>query len=158
MQTLMIAEDRESLIPALSQVLNEISGCIAIASCTPEEIGDHIQTFPRIIYAIPSLQDAVICLLRMLQIPSQTAGYKQLAVAIPIYLQDSGQCFSKELYPAVAVKLGVSNGAAVEHSIRNAIRGAWKHRDPQIWDILFLDGRKPPSNSRFISTLAELLK
>ena len=154
----MIANDRESLICALSAALDEELTCFTIISCTPEEIGDHMQTLPRIIHTVPNPHAATICLLRTLKIPPHTDGYKQLAVAIPLFAADPDQCFSKELYPAVAAALGCSNGIAVEHSIRNAIRCAWKRKTPAVWDQYFPSGKKPPSNKRFIATLAELLK
>ena len=158
MQTLMIAENREALVNALLSELDENTNCITFVSRTPEEIGDCMQRFPKVIHAVPNVHTATVCLLRVFKIPPHTDGYRQLVVAIPLYAHDRSQCFSKELYPAVASSLGYSSGIAVEHSIRNSIHSAWKHRDPVVWDALFPSGRKPPSNTRFISALAELLK
>lgn len=158
MQTIMIADDREMLIQAISRVMDEEGECFTVIPRTPEEIGGDIQAFPKIVHAVPNMEAATVCLLRMFKIPAHTDGYRQLAVAIPLYVRDRSQSFSKELYPAVARMLGFTNGITVEHSIRNAIHSAYKRRDPAVWDAYFPVGRKPPSNARFIAVLAELLK
>ncbi len=158
MQTLMIADDREMLMHMISRVMDEESGCFTVIPRSPEEIGRDMQVFPKVVHAVPNMEAAAVCLLRMFNIPPHTDGYRQLAEAIPLYARNRAQCFSKELYPVVAEKLGFTNGAAVEHSIRNAICSAWKRRDPAVWETYFPAGRKPPSNTHFISVLAELLE
>ena len=87
-------------------------------------------------------------------------GYTYLRESIPIYAKDPQQAITKELYPAVA-KLCGSSVDQVERAMRTAIERAWKRRDDQIWRLYFTpqsDGSiKKPSNSEFISRLADLL-
>ena len=120
--------------------------------------GQDLDILSETAHAASDTEASMISLLRMFKIPPHTSGYRQLAVAIPLYAQDSNQCLSKEIYPTVARQLGFTSPAAVEHSIRNAISSAWRRRDPAVWDAYFPAGRKPPSNARFISVLAQLLK
>lgn len=88
-------------------------------------------------------------------------GFSQLRLAIPIFAQDRAQKICMELYPQVAQTLRYSDGAAVERSIRSAIQKAWTTGDSTIWQQYFPGQpsvlRKPPSNKRFISRIAEIL-
>ena len=68
--------------------------------------------------------------------------------------------FESRLYPAVAKRCDGSVDQ-VERAMRTAIQRAWTRRDEQIWKMYFAplpDGRvRKPSNSEFISRIAELL-
>lgn len=94
-------------------------------------------------------------LLIELGIPPHRVGYLQLCVAIPIYKKDRQQSMASELYPAVAETLGYPDWRAVEHSMRSAIVVGWEHGDPKVWKRYFPGHTEPPSNKRFIATLAE---
>ena len=110
--------------------------------------------------ARPDPKVSVANLLLALGIATNNKGYTYLREAIPIYAKDPQQAITKELYPAVA-KLCGSSVDQVERAMRTAIERAWKRRDDQIWRLYFTpqsDGsNKIPSNSEFISRLADLL-
>ena len=88
-------------------------------------------------------------------------GYRQLALALPLFAANPQQLLTKELYPAVARLCSCKDGRSVEHSIRKAIHAAWLHRDNAIWRKYFLIGSggaaSCPTNKEFICRLAELL-
>ena len=102
-------------------------------------------------------QELTSSMLRQLNIAIHRIGYRQLCIAIPRFAKDETQSLCKELYPYVAEYWGCADWRAVEHSIRVVILDAWESRDPEVWEKYFPDSRKPPSNKRFIATLAELL-
>ncbi len=85
-------------------------------------------------------------------------GFSQLQVALPLFLQDTAQRLSKELYPAVARLCGCNSGVQVEHSIRTAIRSAWCERDITVWEYYFPHCLKAPTNKEFIARLAAALQ
>lgn len=87
-------------------------------------------------------------------------GYAYLREAIVLAAKDTEQSVTKELYPAAATPFGAT-GTRVERSIRSAIKSAWLHHDPAIWQIYFSpdeSGLIPrPTNAAFISRMADLL-
>lgn len=89
-------------------------------------------------------------------------GYHQLRVGIPIFAQNPNIRLGKELYPAIAAHFNLPDPRTVEHSIRNAIENAWRHRDPAVWAKYFpseADGTiRCPSNKSFIIGIAEKLE
>ncbi len=85
-------------------------------------------------------------------------GFHQLQAGIPIYMQNSGQRLSKELYPAIAQLCGNDSGLQVEHSIRTAIHCAWNNRDISLWNEYFPGWKKAPTNRVFLSRMAAALK
>ena len=99
--------------------------------------------------------------LHILNFPTHLDGYHQLNMGIALFAQNPNMLLSKELYPAIAQRLGTTDGRAVEHSIRKAICAAWKRMDPLVWAEYFLparDGTLPrPTNKEFISTIANML-
>lgn len=95
--------------------------------------------------------------LQSLNVPTHLDGYKQLAVALPLFAADPGQQLSKELYPAVAEVLGITDARQVERSMRTAIYHAWESADREVWAKYFPDG-ECPNNKRFLSRLAELIE
>ena len=95
--------------------------------------------------------------LQRLGIPMKLDGYQQLCIALPLFAKDPNQSLTKELYPAVARHFGCSP-QAVEHSIRMAIRAAWKHRNPEVWEEYFPGCVKCPTNKEFLSALAIFLQ
>ena len=88
-------------------------------------------------------------------------GYHQLCVGLPLCCENPRQPLTKQLYPAIAKALNVSDWRAVEHSIRKAIFTAWQQRDDVVWSKYFPPdghGQSPcPSNKQFISRLTEML-
>ena len=100
--------------------------------------------------------------LHILNFPTHLHGYRQLCAALPIFAMSPGISLSKELYPMIAVRFGLSDARTVEHSIRKAIEAAWEQHDPIVWAKYFPprpDGSIPcPSNKAFLSHLAEMLE
>ena len=99
--------------------------------------------------------------LHLLNVPTHLDGYRQLCLALPLFLENPNQFLTKELYPEVAKRSGCKDGRSVEHSIRKAIYAAWKHRDNANWRKYFPlgpQGKIPcPSNKVFICRLVEIL-
>lgn len=100
--------------------------------------------------------------LHILNFQTHLDGYHQLCVGLPMALQNPRQTLTKQLYPAIARELEVSDWRAVEHSIRKAICNAWQQRDDVVWSKYFppdTHGKIPcPSNKQFISRLAQMLQ
>lgn len=84
-------------------------------------------------------------------------GYGYLQEGIPRIARDPGQSVTKELYPAIAAQCG-KKGGNVERCIRSALDAAWKHRDNPAWQQYFPHCKERPTNSEFISRLAEDLR
>ena len=98
--------------------------------------------------------------LHMLNFRTHLDGYHQLRVGIPIFFENPDICLSKELYPAIAAHFKYPDPRTVEHSIRNAIKNAWRNRDPVVWAGYFPQiGDKPrcPTNKKFFAAIAEKL-
>ena len=96
--------------------------------------------------------------LRILNFRTHLDGYRQLCVGVPIFAKDPGMRLSKELYPAIAVRMELPDPRTVEHSIRKSIADAFAYRDPTVWEQYFPDRNSPPTNKAFISRLAEMLE
>lgn len=96
--------------------------------------------------------------LHILNFHTHLDGYRQLCVGIPIFAQNPGQLLSKELYPAIAEALNLTDPRTVEHSVRKSIADAWRRRDPAVWDKYFPPSKRPPNNKAFLSAIAELLQ
>ena len=96
--------------------------------------------------------------LHMLHFRTNLDGYRQLCVGIPMFVKDPEMRLSKELYPAIAEQLGLSDPRTVEHSVRKSIADAFAHRDPVVWERYFPGRKTPPTNKAFISCLSEMLE
>ncbi len=87
-------------------------------------------------------------------------GFAYLQAALPIYMEDSTQAITKELYAAVG-KLYNKDGRQVERSIRNAIGIAYNKRDDALWREFFPCPPHvtlpKPTNGNFIARLATYL-
>lgn len=84
-------------------------------------------------------------------------GYHHLIQATVLISEKPGQSVTKELYPAVGKRSSPkASGEQVEKLIRYAIRTAWKQGDREAWHRYFPQDQRP-SNSEFISRMAELL-
>lgn len=99
--------------------------------------------------------------LHILNFHTHLDGYHQLRIGIPIFFNNPDICLSKELYPAVAAHFKFPDPRTVEHSIRNAIEDAWRHRDPSVWAGYFptnTGGKmRCPTNKKFFAAVAEKL-
>ena len=98
--------------------------------------------------------------LHTLNFATHLDGYHQLRVGIPMFFENPDICLSKELYPAIAAHFQYPDPRTVEHSIRNAIENAWRHRDPAVWAGYFpQNADKPhcPTNKKFFAAIAEKL-
>ena len=84
-------------------------------------------------------------------------GYKYLLQAIPMYMGDTAQALTKELYAAVGHAYNKSINQ-VERSMRNAIHSAWARGDIGIWRRYFPaapDGTVPrPCIGEFVARIA----
>ena len=95
--------------------------------------------------------------LQKLGIDPTLTGYRCLLAAIPLF-QANPNLMIKEVFPEVAKLCNLTDRRNVEHCIRTAIRNAWKHRDPKVWDYYFPDQTRRPSNKIFILRIAQLLQ
>ncbi len=103
------------------------------------------------------LRSASSNLLLRLGFPTKLDGFAYLQAALPIYMEDSTQAITKELYAAVG-KLYNKDGKQVERSIRNAIHIAYNKRDDVLWrDFFPCPPGNPlprPTNGNFIARMA----
>lgn len=83
-------------------------------------------------------------------------GFNYLREAILLMAKEPTQSVTKVLYPAVAHICGC-NKDNVERCIRTALGSAWKRQDKLLWLKYFPNAEQCPSNSVFISRLAEAL-
>ncbi len=101
--------------------------------------------------------------LRDIDVPAHLSGYPYLQKAIvENVLSDRGKIpITKKLYPMIAEYFKTSPGK-VERGIRNAIQKVWQRGNPQKLGQYFTytEDRKnvPPTNSEFISTIADRIK
>ena len=101
--------------------------------------------------------------LQSLQFQAHLDGYRQLCVCIPFVCRNPEVSLTKTVYPTVADALGLTDGRAVERSVRSAIESAWLRRNTAEWSRYFpaeaMSGLEPPTNKQFIGQLvAELLR
>lgn len=95
-----------------------------------------------------------------LGIDPKLRGFPYLVEAITLAQKGPDQAITKEIYPTVAKRFGVS-AHQVERDIRTLIHGAWQNRQEATWrNCLQLPESAPiprPTNAAFIFRLAELL-
>ena len=130
---------------------------------SPEAVAERLQDLLNQYTVVPEDADSHAIIahhLHLLKVPTHLDGYRQLCLALPIFVGNPQQLLTKELYPAVAAICG-GNVAQVERSIRSAINAAWCRRDEQLWRLYFkpgTDGVIPrPTNAAFISRLTDRL-
>ena len=108
------------------------------------------------------LRMQTIVMLHTLNFKPHLDGYHQLCMAIPIYALNPSIRLSKELYPQIAEAFLLPDPRTVEHSIRKAIRAAWRRMQPEVWGKFFpLEGRDRsacPTNKELSSRLAEFIE
>jgi two-component system response regulator (stage 0 sporulation protein A) len=101
-------------------------------------------------------------LLHNLGIPSHIRGYKYIKDGIMIlYNNDSLSMITKEIYPQIAYKYETTP-SRVERAIRHAIEVSWVRGDLNLMEDLFgfsvSSEKAKPTNSEFLSTIAERIK
>lgn len=101
----------------------------------------------------------IVSILNQLGIKANLSGYRFLKEAIRLSILDSNvfSSVTKILYPKTAENCK-SSPQKVERAIRNAIDCAWKNNTYTLRNTLFGNTYSKPSNSQFISTVAEKIK
>ena len=104
------------------------------------------------------LEAVVTDIIHEIGVPAHIKGYQYLREAIILTINDMDMinAVTKVLYPAVAHICGC-NKDNVERCIRTALGSAWKRQDKLLWQKYFPNAEQCPSNSVFISRLAEAL-
>lgn len=108
------------------------------------------------------LERRAVELLRLLGVAPNLSGTRYLQRALELKVHSPQSHATKELYPVISREFSVGDPRLVERSIRNAIEKAWKSRNDLLWQFYFPVGEdgtvKKPSNTEFISRLAQLLR
>ena len=102
--------------------------------------------------------------LKQVGVPPHILGYKYLAYAVELVLNDD-TCLhrvTKELYPAIAKKFK-STSTRVERAIRHGVEVACNCMTPNMFEELFGNTLGPnsnvrPCNSHFIATIVEMVE
>jgi len=150
-----------SVTPFVLQVAREVGVTFILQTpCTPDAISRHLADMVRISrlpYTQPDPQTVTRDHLRILGFPEHMAGFRLLCIGIPLYAQDPGQSFSKELYPSIAMISGNDNINQVEISIRRTIARAWDTRNQAVWSEYFPSMTERPTVRAFFSAFADKL-
>ena len=121
---------------------------------TAARISDLTQRLRQPLFSQPDPRTAVTNLLLALGVPTKLRGYACLREAILERMRDPSQSVTKELYPTVAAICG-GTAVQVERSMRSAIAAAWARGDGEIWKMYFPGEVERPTNTAFISRLAD---
>lgn len=109
---------------------------------------------------ISDMDPALFIVRQLLQRPARY-GYRYLVSAIKLYVHDSMQAVTKEIYPTVAKEYGTTS-QCVEKAIRAAIKQAYAERNDSIWRKYFPTNRNGevicPSNKAFFVLMSEYIK
>lgn len=84
-------------------------------------------------------------------------GYRYLVSALSILIAHPEQSLTKELYPYVA-KEHKGSWQQIEHGIRLSIGDAWENRNNDVWKRYFSEEKGKPTNSVFLTRIAQLLQ
>lgn len=126
--------------------------------CTPCDIraaADCINKFrDALIGASDTAQSHAQKLLLSMGFHTNLCGYRYLVSALCILWENPGQSLTKELYPAVA-KLHKGSWQQIEHGIRLSIANAWERRTGEGWELYFTDEETKPTNSVFLTRMAQ---
>lgn len=107
-----------------------------------------------------ALHNVITSILTRLCVTPRYNGYNYIREAVKLAVADAGAVkgISKQIYPDVAARLGVT-ASGVERSIRTAIHKAWEIADPSVKvDMFGTYALKPdwiPTNSEFIYIIAD---
>lgn len=89
-------------------------------------------------------------------------GYKQLLMAIPMYMADRTLPLQKVIYAEIAAHMGLEDPRCVERSIRDSIKDYCDLGDRELWTRLFPPKSRGkagyPSNKTFIARISEHLR
>lgn len=107
------------------------------------------------------VQSQIVFHLQTMGFQTRLEGYRQLCIGIALFAQNPNILLCKELYPAIANQLNLSDPRAVERSIRKSIEDAWLHKNSVIWEKYFQPGANGiipcPTNKTFLARIAEIL-
>ena len=122
-------------------------------------VADMTQRMKMPMFAAPDPRTQVSNMLLHLGFSTKLRGYGYLREAVLLMAEHTGSSITKELYPAVAKRCGVT-AVQVERSIRSAVQHAWDRRKADIWGNYFpteagMEAR--PSNGALITCLADRL-
>lgn len=107
-----------------------------------------------------NLKMAVSSIMQKIGIPANVKGYRYLREAVMIAADDMDiiNAVTKELYPEISRKFGVTS-ASVERAIRHAIGLAWDRGNPHDLQQYFGGGahwsKSRPTNKHFIAVIAD---
>ena len=105
----------------------------------------------------------VSTLLHDLGIPSHVRGYQYIREGVMLLYANDGvtSLVTKEIYPKIANKYQTTS-SRVERAIRHAIEISWTRGDIKLMEDIFGNSvdfdRSRPTNSEFLSTLADRFK
>lgn len=139
----------------LSDLLNRIQLVASLGAppvhqqCpTPSQTGD------------PGLSSAIVRAVMEMAIPAHMLGYQYIVAAMRLLLGHPRPCsIVKDVYATLALDFSTT-GECVEGAIRKALRAAWR-QDPAPLQALVggdMTALSPPSNGRFLFTLAQRLR
>ena len=138
----VIEKDEESSVPAADAT---VTASKTESNSTPREIDERM----------------VKKLLKEMAVPMNIKGYQYLSKAIVVLSKEKGMKISLGLYPKVAREFATTS-SRVERAIRHAIEVSWNRADYDMMNKIFghsIDyDRAKPTNSEFISTIAERIK
>lgn len=103
-------------------------------------------------------QTAVALALLELGLPAHMLGYRYCAAGVAVLLrEDRPQSIVKDVYAQVAETFSTTT-ECVEGAMRKAIRRAWVTQGAAIRDLVGGKGDTPPSNGRFLTSLAQRIR
>lgn len=109
-----------------------------------------------------NLRGGIVIVLMELGIPTKCVGFELLTKAIELQYNDPTRILSKDIYLEIVTRYNQISEEAVERSIRDAIKRAWRYGSRQAWDWYFSYEGQPvtskPTNSEFISRIAYILE
>lgn len=109
------------------------------------------------------IESEVSVLLHDLGIPTHVRGYQYIREGVMLLYASDGisSLVTKEIYPKIANKYQTTS-SRVERAIRHAIEISWSRGDIKLMEDLFGNSidfdRSRPTNSEFLSTLADKFK
>lgn len=109
------------------------------------------------------IESEVSVLLHDLGIPTHVRGYQYIREGVMLLYASDGvsSLVTKEIYPKIANKYQTTS-SRVERAIRHAIEISWSRGDIKLMENLFGNSidfdRSRPTNSEFLSTLADKFK
>lgn len=135
---------RKSLMESLANYQVDI--------CKP---GEAVETLVRL---QPEVVDDVAIidgLLAQFRLRGKNRVLSILRTAVLLALKDPDYLLTKDIYPILAKEYGGSRDS-VDQAIRRMLRRSWAHREENsgIWELVFPDCTKCPTNGAFITAIA----